>query len=84
MACVKLERADDAARLMGEARTEAATRTGHDCPKTYLLTALAQLQVVKGDARAGIETGQQALALAERAANPLEQGAAHRALEHVH
>ncbi len=80
IACLKLERADDAARLIDEAMTEAATRTGHDFPKIYLLTALAQLQVVKGDARAGIETGQQALALAEQAANPLEQGAAHRAL----
>ena len=38
----------------------------------------------KGDARAGIETGQQALALAEQAANPLEQGAAHRALAQAH
>jgi tetratricopeptide (TPR) repeat protein len=84
IACLKLERADDAARLIDEAMTKAATRTGHDFPKTYLLTALTQLQVVKGDARAGIETGQQALALAEQAANPLEQGAAHRALAQAH
>jgi hypothetical protein len=36
--------------------------------------------MVKGDARAGIETSQKALALAEQATNPLEQGAAHRVL----
>ncbi len=40
--------------------------------------------MVKGDPRGGIETGQQALALAEQAANPLEQGAAHRALAQAH
>ncbi len=38
----------------------------------------------KGDARAGIEAGRQALALAERTANPLEQCAAHRALAQAH
>ncbi len=80
VACLKPERADDAARLIDEAMTEAATRTGHDFPKIYILIALAHLQLVKGDPRGGIETGRQALALAEQAANRLEQGAAHRAL----
>ncbi len=84
IACLKLERADDAARLIDEAMTEAATRAGNDFPKIYILIALAQLQVVKGDPRGAIETGQQALALAEQAANPLEQGAAHRALAQAH
>ncbi len=60
------------------------TRAGNDFPKIYILIALAQLQVVKGDPSGGIETGQQALALAEQAANPLEQGAAHRALAQAH
>ncbi len=84
IACLKLERADDAARLIDQAMTEAATRVGYDFPKIYILIALVQLHLVKGDARAGIEAGQQALALAERTANPLEQGAAHRALAQAH
>ncbi len=84
IACLKLERTDDAAKLIDEAMTKAATRTGGDFPKIYILIARAQLQVVKGDPRGAIETGQQALALAERAANPLEQGAAHRALAQAH
>ncbi len=45
---------------------------------------MAQLQLVSGDAKAGIESGQQALELAERIAIPLEQGAAHRALAQAH
>jgi tetratricopeptide (TPR) repeat protein len=84
IACLKLERTDDAAKLIDEAMTKAATRTGSDFPKIYILIARAQLQVIKGDPRGAIETGQQALALAERAANPLEQGAAHRALAQAH
>jgi len=84
ISCLKLERADDAARLIDQAMTEAAPRAGHDFSKIYLRIALAQLLLVKGDTRGGIETGQQALAIAERAANPLEQGAAHRALAQAH
>ena len=55
IACLKLERADDAARLIDQAMTKAASRVGYDFPKIYILIALAQLQLVKGDAKAGLE-----------------------------
>ena len=84
IAYLKLERVDHAERLIEQAMSDVATRAGYDFPKIYILIALAQLQVVSGDAKAGIESGQQALELAERIAIPLEQGAAHRALAQAH
>ena len=84
IAYLKLGHVDQAERLIERAMSDVATRAGYDFPKIYILIALAQLQLVSGDAKAGIESGQQALELAERIAIPLEQGAAHRALAQAH
>ncbi len=84
IACLKLERADDAAKFIDQAMTKVATRAGYDFPKIYILIAFAQLHLAKGAPNAGIEAGRQALALAERIANPVEQGAAHRTLAQAH
>jgi class 3 adenylate cyclase/tetratricopeptide (TPR) repeat protein len=84
IACLKLDREDDAARLIDQAMTDAIARARRDFPKNYILIALTQLQLVRGDVMAGIETSQQALALAKRGANPLDQGAVHRTLAQAH
>jgi class 3 adenylate cyclase/tetratricopeptide (TPR) repeat protein len=80
IAYLKLDRRDDAARLIDRAMSEVIPRVGSDFPKIYPLIALGQLQLATGDASSAVETGRHALALAERSANRLELGAVHRAL----
>ena len=80
IAYLKLDRQDDAARLIDRSMTELVPKVVYEFPKIYPLIALGQLQLATADASLAVESGRQALALAERSANRLEQGAAHRAL----
>ena len=84
IACLKLDRITEAARMINRAVGEVLPKVGYDFPKIYPLIALAQVQLAQHDTRAAVDTARQALTLAERYANPVEEGAAHRALAQAH
>jgi len=84
IACLKLDRVTDAARIINRAVSEVIPKVSYDFAKIYPLIALAQVQLAQHDTGAAVDTARQALTLAERSANPLEEGAAHRALAQAH
>jgi class 3 adenylate cyclase/tetratricopeptide (TPR) repeat protein len=84
IACLKLGHIAEAARMINRAASEILPKVGYDFPKIYPLIALAQVQLAQKNTHAAVDTARQALTLAERSVNPLEEGAAHRALAQAH
>jgi len=80
IAYLKLQRRDDARRVVDRAMQEARARAAMRWPITFLHIAMCQVNLAFGEPAAAVDAARTALTLAEQSRSKLEEGAASRAL----